>query len=65
MNNLLRKIVCSTDNLERLTKFMNACKTLPDPQGWTWNAKMYIESEQSKSNDRRMQFWEKYDMNFI
>ena len=62
INDSLRKIVCSKDNLERLTELKNACKILPDPQGWTWNAKMDVDSEQGKSNDRRMQFWETYDM---
>ena len=62
MNESLRKIECSKDDLERLTELTNSCKTLLDPQSWTWNAKMDVNSEQGKSNDRRMQFWEKYDM---
>ena len=62
VNDLLRTIVCSPEDLVRLTDMTNACKTLPDPQGWTWNAKIDINSDQGKSNDRRMQFWENYDM---
>ena len=65
INDLLRKIVCSEEDLGRLTDLTNACKTLPDPQGWTWNAKMDMDSEQGMSNDRRMQFWEKYDMDLM
>ena len=62
VNDEIRKIICSQEELNRITLLTNAAKTLPDPETWTWNAKLDFDSDQSKFNDERMQFWLDYDM---
>ena len=62
INDEMRKLVCSKEELDRITHLTNTAKMLPDPETWTWNAKLDYNSDQNKFNDERMQFWLNHDM---